>query len=79
MESRRVLTAVSAICLAAAAVALAMAEELVKPAWRPRPPAPPVYLWVDRWVDVMAQALVLLAAMAAVAHLLRGWESGRPA
>lgn len=43
----------------------------IEPSWSARESIPPAYLWGARWADVMAQALILLAAVAAVSHVLK--------
>jgi len=60
--------------LAAAAALMWALEGGIEPLWEARSPAPPAYLWVDRWVDVLVQALILLGTAAAVAHILREGE-----
>ncbi|RLE86450.1 MAG: hypothetical protein DRJ96_07080 [Thermoprotei archaeon] len=71
VESRRVLAGIAAASLMLAAVLICSVEERIKPVWSIRSPVAPSHLWADRWADILAQALVLLATAAAVAHTLR--------
>ena len=71
MESRRLLAGIAAASLALAALLICGVEAHVKPLWSVRRPVAPSHLWADRWADILAQALVLLATAAAVAHVLR--------
>ena len=67
----RLLALMSAIALILIVLVVCRVEEAIKPLWEVRGFVEPYHMWVERWVDVLAQALVLLASVAAVSHLLR--------
>jgi len=71
VENRRILAGIAAVSLMLTALLICSVEAHIKPAWGIRSPVAPSYLWADRWADILAQALVLLATAAAVAHTLR--------
>lgn len=57
-------------------------EREIQPLWASRGGIPVAYMWIVRWVDLLAQSMMLLAIIVAVSHLLKEvighWESLTP-
>jgi len=70
-NSSRMYFAATALSLLLIALLALRISARIEPSWNAREPLPSAYLWSARWADVIAQALILLAAIAAVAHVLR--------
>lgn len=49
-----------------------MEEEILPKTWVVRLEVKPYELWIARWIDVLVQVMILLLAMIAVSHLVRG-------
>jgi len=72
--SRR-LSAVAAAAAAAVAVLLYGVEIGVPTLWVEARTAPLSYMWVVRWAELLAQLLLLVAVLIAVAHMFREGEA----
>ncbi len=78
----RYLTALAALFVAIVFIIVLNAEHEVQPLWAGRSGFPVAYMWIARWVDLLAQSMMLLAIIVAVSHLLKEvighWESLTP-
>lgn len=61
-----------AIMLVAILAIIYAEEEVLPKEWSPRLDVRPYAAWLARWVDVLAQVMILLLAMLAVSHLIKG-------
>jgi hypothetical protein len=70
-SSSKVYLAIAALSLLLIALAALYIGARIEPSWSARVLKYPAYPWGARWADVVTQALILLAAVAAVSHVLK--------
>ncbi|MEM1509741.1 MAG: hypothetical protein QXY49_03585 [Thermofilaceae archaeon] len=78
----RYLVALAAFFIAIIFLIILNAEREIQPLWASRSGFPVAYMWIARWLDLLAQSMMLLAIIVAISHLLKEvverWESLTP-
>lgn len=71
--SRR-LSALAAASAAAVTMVIFTLEASISPLWKEARVASLAYMWITRWVELLAQLLIVVAILAAVSHIFREVE-----
>ena len=81
MAGRRLAPLAAALAAVISISALAIEVQLER-VWESVRTVPLAYMWTARWIDLLAQAMILMAVVVAVTHMLREvigpWRSSTP-